>query len=86
MPVIFPANPFEFKSLGLLRNPPYQTPNNGLIIKWMDSAGDTIFEWDEDFKYGPHYHILHNNKHVGDHRLAGQEVPEPYASLYFPSY
>ena len=43
----------------------------------------SFFEWNEDLQYGPHYHILVNGTHVGDHRKAGEEIPEPWTSLYF---
>ncbi len=82
--VIFPENPNKFCPRGLeLRT--FDTPN-GPIYKWM-SGKKAIFEWDFDFIYGPHYHVMQaewNSQHLlKDHWKAGMEVPEPWASLYF---
>ena len=79
----FTKNPYDFNPNGLIRKE-YPGSYNGKIIKWIDPVTkNTIFEWNEDFKEGPHYHILVNNKHVGDHKKAGESVPEPYNSIYF---
>ena len=80
--VIFPQNPYNFHPLGLeLIERPGTT--NGKIIQWMDSKyNKEVFRWDENinFKNGPHYHILGMG-----HYLPGiDEVPEPFASFYFP--
>ena len=83
-PVIFPANPNDFKPLGLTINYNIPTPN-GTILKWgVLGTKAAIFEWDEDYKIGSHYHIPINNQHIGDHWWPGTLVPEPYASIYFP--
>ena len=83
-PVLFPANPYDFKPLGLVINNTVSTPN-GTILKWgAPGAKTAVFEWDEDFKHGSHYHIPINNQHTGDHLLPGTPVPEPYATIYFP--
>ena len=82
--VYFPANPNDFNPRGLIRSTEI-SGSNGRVIKWGIMPGDKnpVFEWDEDYKYGPHYHILQNGEHVGDHRIAGSLIEEPYASLYF---
>lgn len=44
---------------------PYPTPN-GMIYKWGYCKQTAIFEWDEDYKNGSHYHCMMpewNNKH-----------------------
>ena len=60
---------------------------NGLIITWSDPVTKvTIFEWDEDYKYGPHYHALlpsQNSEHDQTHYQPGTPVPEPWRSTYF---
>ena len=81
-PVVFPANPLEFTPLGLV---PISRPGtkNGGFINWMDPITNTaVFRWDENINYenGPHYHIIGDSNHY----YAGNFVPEPYASLYFP--
>ena len=79
----FPLDPYLFSPKGLVRRE-FPGTTNGRIFKWFDPATNTpIFEWDEDFQYGSHYHILVNGEHVGDHRKAGEEIPEPWNSLYF---
>ncbi len=87
--VAFPVNPYSFNPRGLERHV-YQNigeGKNGGIIKWeIPGTGITVFEWNEDFTYGPHYHCLlpeWNNKHHNDHWQAGEIVPEPWQSLYF---
>ena len=58
--------------------------SNGGIIKWFDPTTNIpIFEWNEDWKYGSHYHILVDGKRTGDHRPPGDPIPEPYNSIYF---
>ena len=45
-----------------------------------------MFEWDEDFNYGSHYHTMMiewDGKHIGPHFHAGDNVPEPWATMYF---
>ena len=46
-------------------------------------TGTVVFEWNEDFEHGAHYHILKNNDHSGDHIQPGTPVPEPWNSFYF---
>ena len=58
----------------------YPGSNNGRIIKWTNTYDIMIFEWNEDLKYGSHYHIL---THAGNHILPGTPVPEPFNTLYF---
>ena len=83
--VVFPENPYDFKPLGLAINHTINTPANGLILIWgVPGSKTAVFEWNEDFEYGSHYHIPINNKHTGDHLRPGTPVPEPYATIYFP--
>ena len=46
-----------------------------------------MFEWNEDYKYGTHYHALlfeWRNKHIDrKHYKAGEPVPEPWNTIYF---
>ena len=71
---------------------------NGGIIHWIEPKTESsqkdvvIFEWNEDYLYGSHYHALlaeWGNKHIDSfgneipHYFAGEEVPEPWDSLYF---
>ena len=78
--VAFPVNPYSFHPRGLERHV-YQNigeGKNGGIIKWeIPGTGITVFEWNEDFTYGPHYHCLlpeWNNKHHNDHWKAGDII------------
>ena len=58
--------------------------NNEKIIKWFyPNTRKAIFEWNEDLEYGPHYHILIDVKHTGDHIKPDTPVPEPYNTIYF---
>ena len=45
-----------------------------------------MFEWNEDFRQGSHYHALlieWDNKHKGTHYYPGSPIPEPWNSIYF---
>lgn len=77
---VFPVSPIFFQPKGLSMNE-YEGTGNGKIIKWVDSNNITVFEWDEDLKNGSHYHV--GPAHDGTHYKAGEEIPEPYASIYF---
>ena len=85
-PVIFPENPDDFNPVGM-QIYPYPTPN-GMIYKWGYCKQTAIFEWDEDYKNGSHYHCMMpewNNKHdesEESHFKAGMVMPEPWASMY----
>ena len=83
---VFPQNPYAFKPRGLLLTT-YPGGKNGRIIKWHDPvSGAAVFEWDEDFKYGSHYHVMlieWDSKHDGSHYRAGDLVPEPWNTNYF---
>ena len=85
-PVIFPENPDDFNPAGMERYP-YPTPN-GMIYKWGYCRQTAIFEWDEDYKNGSHYHCMlpeWNNKHdecEEAHFKAGTVMPEPWATWY----
>ena len=82
----FPEDPYQFNPKGLLMNE-YLGSDNGRIIKWKDPiTGIAVFEWDEDFNHGPHYHVMKiewDGKHIGPHLHAGDKVPEPWATMYF---
>ena len=55
---------------------------NGPIISWMmPTTKVEVFRWDANtaMPSGSHYHIYSSG-----HYYAGDIVPEPYASLYFP--
>ena len=63
----------------------YPGSKNGKIIKWKQN-NITIFEWDEDIKYGSHYHAFKIDwigKHLGPHYAPLSPVPEPWNSIYF---
>ena len=61
--------------------------SNGGIIKWeIPFTKIAIFEWNEDWNEGAHYHIMEaewKNKHDGIHYPIGSVVPEPWQSIYF---
>ena len=82
----FTINPYDFKPIGLIREE-YPGSYNGRIIQWKDPISNAIiFEWNEDFKYGSHYHALTiqwAGVHDGTHYLPGTPVPEPLNSIYF---
>lgn len=87
---IFPVNPLTFNPKGLERKIYVQpdTGKNGGIIKWeIPGTGTAIFEWDQDYKYGSHYHVMPmeaNGQHDdGIYYAPGMFVPEPWNSLYF---
>ncbi|MBQ4284169.1 MAG: RHS repeat-associated core domain-containing protein [Lachnospira sp.] len=88
-PVIFPLNPYEFNPIGLTRTEyvPIGQGKNGGIIKWeIPGTKVGIFEWNEDYKYGAHYHAMlpsWGNRHGLMHYAPGMFVPEPWRSLYF---
>ena len=62
----FPSNPEKFSPKGLTKIGPFET-KNGKIIKWIDENKKAVFEWDEDLKYGSHYHIIGDD---GNTRIA----------------
>ena len=82
----FPVDPFQFVPRGLVMRV-YLGSKNGRIIKWMDPITKIpIFEWNEDFVNGAHYHALlpeWGGKHDGLHYLPGTPIPEPWNSIYF---
>ena len=86
---VFPQNPYDFKPKGLQRITYVEpgTGKNGGIIKWeIPGTKTAIFEWNEDFNHGSHYHAMlieWDNKHNGIHYRPGTEVPEPWNSMYF---
>ena len=81
----FPANPNDFAPRGLVRTD-YPGTKNGRIIKWKNPMGSVIFEWNEDLKYGSHYHAMlpaMNGRHDGIHYYPYTPVPEPWNTIYF---
>ena len=86
---IFQPNPYDFRPANLEMNVHVApgTGSNGGIIKWeIPGTGIAIFEWNEDYKNGPHYHTLKiewDNKHIGPHHPIGSPVPEPWNSAFF---
>ena len=86
----FPTNPYDFKPFGLERRvvvPVGGKPNGGIFIWAVPTQKYGYFEWDQDFRYGQHYHILlpiHKGKHVyNKHFRPGEAIPEPWNSLFF---
>lgn len=86
---IYPNNPMQFNPKGLVMNiyKPIGTGKNGGIIKWeIPGTHTAIFEWNEDYDNGSHYHEMlpsYNNHHMGKHRLPGETVNEPWNTMYF---
>ena len=85
---IFPFDPYSFHPSGLILDE-YPGSSNGKILKWRGPlSGNVYFEWNEDFKYGPHYHIVlyvfGKEVHWG-HYKAGDTIPEPWAKIFFYS-
>ena len=82
----FTANPYEFNPKGLVRTE-YAGTKNGKIIEWRDpNLNVKVFEWNEDFKNGSHYHAMlieWDGNHHGTHYLPGTPEPEPRNSVYF---
>lgn len=81
----FPLNPLKFNPKGLEMKI-YPGTKNGRIIKWMDPlTNEAIFEWDEDFNNGAHYHIqgVVDENNIRIHFKSGTTIPEPWQSLYF---
>ena len=83
---IFTPNPYDFNPRGLIRTE-YAGSGNGRIIKWVEPGTKTpIFEWDEDYEYGAHYHAMlaeWKGAHNKMHYAPGSIVPEPWNSTYF---
>ena len=82
----FPADPYSFRPKGLTMRE-YAGTYNGRIIEWRDPISKAkIFEWNEDLRYGSHYHVMlieWDGQHQGNHYLPGAPVPEPWNSIYF---
>ena len=82
----FPSNPYDFHPKGLISKV-YPGSYNGKTIKWFIPGTNTvIFEWNEDFEHGPHYHAIlveWDSKHKGPHYQPGTPVPEPWNTTYF---
>ena len=82
----FPADPYSFRPKGLTMRE-YAGTYNGRIIEWRDPISKAkIFEWNEDLRYGSHYHAMlieWDGQHQGNHYLPGAPVPEPWNSIYF---
>ena len=82
----FTVNPYDFTPNGLIMTE-YPGSKNGRIIEWRDPISKAkIFEWDEDFNNGSHYHAMlieWDGNHHNMHYLPGTPVPEPWNSIYF---
>ncbi len=83
----FPVNPYDFHPNGL-KMKFYAGTTNGAIIKWFSPNGVVVFEWNEDWQHGSHYHALFpeydgNHQKNGPHYIAGEPVPEPFNTIYF---
>ena len=82
----FPTNPYDFSPRGLMM---VEHPGtyNGKIIEWKDPVSNIkIFEWNEDFRRGSHYHTMMvewDGKHMGMHYYPGMPIPEPWNTIYF---
>ena len=85
----FPLNPFDLKPRGLEMSIRVQIGGgkNGGIFQWhIPTSSIPIFEWDEDFRYGPHYHIMRpewKGEHHGLHYKPGTPIPEPWNTMFF---
>ena len=82
----FNEDPYDFNPAGLVRTE-YPGTKNGRIIEWRDPVSKAkIFEWNEDYKNGAHYHAMlieWDGRHDGMHYLPGTPVPEPWNTMYF---
>ena len=83
----FPYNPDMFHPRGLVIGFTEKT-TNGWIYKWnIPGTTISIFEWDEDYEKGQHYHVMmpgmKNQHKEGNHYVPGTAIPEPWASMYF---
>lgn len=82
----FTMNPYDFHPKGLVMKE-FAGSYNGRIIEWRDPLSNIkVFEWNEDFQNGEHYHALlieWDGKHDGTHYEPGTPVPEPWNSIYF---
>ena len=61
---------------------------HGGVFKWtIPGTSIAIFEWNEDYLQGSHYHAMlpeWSNRHVnGIHYLPGEVIPEPWQSMFF---
>ena len=81
----FTANPYDFNPINCTRKVLPGTKNGSIILWTFD--GDLVFRWDQDLRWGSHYHtfISINSKQfqVGGHYYPGDLVPEPFASIFF---
>lgn len=83
----FPEDPNDFNPVGLIRVYREGT-KNGPIIHWYYpwDTKNYVFEWDRDYRNGPHYHVIGIVDLKGDrvHFWPGDLIPEPYATTFFP--
>ncbi|MWC27059.1 hypothetical protein GON22_02950 [Paenibacillus sp. MMS18-CY102] len=67
----FPEDPNNFNPTGLTKQV-YSGTKNGKIIKWFDPVTNKpIFEWNEDLKYGNHYHYTPSGNLRSPHPITG---------------
>ena len=82
----FTVSPYDFTPKGLVMKE-FPGTKNGRIIEWRDPISQAkIFEWNEDFRNGSHYHAMMiewDGKHDGMHYVPGTPVPEPWNWIYF---
>ena len=78
----FPENPDDFNPPGLTRR--IFDTRNGKIYKWFTPDNVAVYEWDEDYTYGPHYHVIGpdgNTRLPNDsgetHFNPGDNIPSP---------
>lgn len=78
----FPENPDDFNPPGLTRR--IFNTRNGKIYKWFTTDNVAVYEWDEDYTYGPHYHVIGpdgNTRIPNDsgetHFNPGDNIPSP---------
>jgi len=76
--VYFPSNPYLFTPCLVLNE--YKGTGNGKILRW-NNGNTCIFRWDEDLRYGSHYHTINDN--FTYHWHAGEKVPQNLVNLYF---
>jgi RHS repeat-associated protein len=76
IPATFPNDPNDFNPPGLIPNT-LPGSNNGGFIQWKDSQGRIIYQWDEDWKKGSHYHYYPGGiKEEDTHYYPGTPIPK----------
>ena len=78
---VFPVNPYDFNPRGCIRTV-FSGSKNGRIIEWRLN-NQLIFRWDEDLKWGSHYHVLPNGSSYNIHYRPLTLVPYPFNQIFF---